>query len=186
MDTHEHLLQLLSTMLMEINTLQAQVLPVTYANTTIDRHNGSTDLSDSGDTSPISRGLQTLEQLTREALTIVEDQATPEPEELTLAKVFSRLVEIEKRQNMPNSRLAFNHSEDEVPPKAETIRILVVDGQAVSRAGLHHLLDSYAELSIVGEAADGVQAVSETLEVGPQVVLMDTHLPDGQSLEGVR
>jgi DNA-binding NarL/FixJ family response regulator len=183
MDTHEHLLQILGTMLREINALQAQTLPTTYVNTTTGWHNGSTDdLSDSEDTSPIHRGLQILEQLTREALTIVEDQVTSEMEEMTLAKVLSRLVEIEKRQNTHSS----HYGENAALPKSETIRILLVDGQAVSRAGLRHLLDSYAGLSIIGEAADGVQAVSETLEVGPQVVLMDTHLPEGQSLEALR
>ena len=35
-------------------------------------------------------------------------------------------------------------------------------------------------------AADGVQAVSETLELGPQVVLMDAHLPGGQSMEALK
>jgi DNA-binding NarL/FixJ family response regulator len=73
-----------------------------------------------------------------------------------------------------------------VATPAETIRILIVDGQAVSRAGLRHLLQSYVSLSIIGEAADGVQAVSETLELGPKVVLMDTHLPEGQALEALR
>ncbi|MBV9708254.1 MAG: hypothetical protein JO125_12690, partial [Chloroflexi bacterium] len=46
----------------------------------------------------------------------------------------------------------------------QTVRILVVDGQAVTRAGLRRLLESYGDLAVVGEAADGVQAVSETLE----------------------
>ncbi len=66
------------------------------------------------------------------------------------------------------------------------MRILIVDSQAVTRAGLHRLLDSYAGLQVVGEAADGVQAVSEMLELGPQVVLMDAQLPEGQSLEALR
>jgi DNA-binding NarL/FixJ family response regulator len=69
---------------------------------------------------------------------------------------------------------------------SDQVRILVVDNQAVTRAGLHRLLDSYAGLQVVGEAADGVQAVSEMLELGPQVVLMDAQLPDGQSLEALR
>ncbi len=68
----------------------------------------------------------------------------------------------------------------------EIVRLLIVDGQAVTRAGLHRLLESYAGLQVVGEAADGVQAVSETLELGPAVVLMDTQLPEGQSLEALR
>ena len=68
----------------------------------------------------------------------------------------------------------------------QVIRILVVESQAVTRAGLHRLLESYSGLQVIGEAADGVQAVSETLELGPRVVLMDTQLPNGQSLEALR
>jgi DNA-binding NarL/FixJ family response regulator len=64
------------------------------------------------------------------------------------------------------------------------ITILLVDKQAVTRAGLHRLLESYDGLRIVGEAADGVQAVSETLELGPQIVIMDTQL--AESMEAVR
>ena len=71
-------------------------------------------------------------------------------------------------------------------PEHTRVRVLVVDGQAVTRAGLRRLLESYADLEVVGEAADGVQAVSETIELGPQVVLMDTQLPNGQSLEALR
>jgi len=41
-------------------------------------------------------------------------------------------------------------------------------------------------LEVVGEAADGVQAVSETLELGPQVVVMDANLPNRQSLEALK
>ena len=66
------------------------------------------------------------------------------------------------------------------------VRVLVVDTQAVTRAGLRHMLENYADLDIIGEAADGVQAVSETMELGPQVVIMDAQLPNGQSLEALR
>jgi DNA-binding NarL/FixJ family response regulator len=70
------------------------------------------------------------------------------------------------------------------PP--DRVRVLVVEAQAVTRAGLRRLLESYPDLQVVGEAADGVQAVSETLELGPQVVLMDMQLPAGQSMEALR
>ncbi len=73
-----------------------------------------------------------------------------------------------------------------LPTSLEKIRILVVDNLAVSRVGLRRLLESYADLQVVGEAADGVQAVSETLELGPQVVLMDALLPGGQSMEALK
>jgi DNA-binding NarL/FixJ family response regulator len=69
---------------------------------------------------------------------------------------------------------------------AERIRILIVDSQSVIRAGLQHLLETTADIQVVGEAVDGVQAVSETLELGPQVVLLDAQLPDGESLEALR
>ncbi len=76
--------------------------------------------------------------------------------------------------------------EQPTTPVAPRVGVLVVDSQAVTRAGLRRLLESYADLHVVGAAADGVQAVSETLELGPQVVLMDMQLPNGQSLEALR
>ncbi|HEY4387658.1 MAG TPA: LuxR C-terminal-related transcriptional regulator [Ktedonobacteraceae bacterium] len=69
---------------------------------------------------------------------------------------------------------------------SESISILVVDRQAVIRAALKRLLESYSGLHVIGEAGDGVQAVSETLELGPQVVLLDSQLSDNQSLEALR
>ena len=66
------------------------------------------------------------------------------------------------------------------------VHVLVVDSQTVTRAGLRRLLEGYPDLEIVGEASDGVQAVSEALELGPQVVLMDTQLPNNQTLEALR
>jgi DNA-binding NarL/FixJ family response regulator len=69
---------------------------------------------------------------------------------------------------------------------SESISVLVVDRQAVIRAALKRLLESYPGLHVIGEAGDGVQAVSETLELGPQVVLLDSQLSENQSLEALR
>jgi DNA-binding NarL/FixJ family response regulator len=66
------------------------------------------------------------------------------------------------------------------------IRVLVVDSLAVTRAGLRHLLENYRDVLVIGEAVDGVQAVSETAELAPRVVIMDAQLPGGQSLEALR
>ena len=66
------------------------------------------------------------------------------------------------------------------------IRVLVVDAQAVTRAGLRRLLEGSDDIHVVGEARDGVQAVSEAMELGPKVVIMDALLPNGQSLEALR
>ena len=82
-----------------------------------------------------------------------------------------------------------NGNTQSLPAQNETdhpVRVLVVESQTVTRAGLRRLLESYKDLQVIGEAADGVQAVSETLELGPQVVLIDTQLPGGQSLEALR
>ena len=82
-----------------------------------------------------------------------------------------------------------NENAESLPAQPEAghpVRVLVVESQTVTRAGLRRLLESYKDLQVIGEAADGVQAVSETLELGPQVVLIDTQLPGGQSLEALR
>jgi DNA-binding NarL/FixJ family response regulator len=76
--------------------------------------------------------------------------------------------------------------EESLGNAAARIRILLVDSQTVTRAGLRRLLESYPDLVVVGEAADGVQAVSETAELAPQVVILDAQLPNGQSLEALR
>jgi DNA-binding NarL/FixJ family response regulator len=64
--------------------------------------------------------------------------------------------------------------------------VLVVDGQAVSRAGLRRLLESYADLEIVGEAENSIQAVSETAELLPQIVLIDAQLPEHGAVATLR
>lgn len=82
--------------------------------------------------------------------------------------------------------VALEMVEKEVGAINQPLRILIVDGQAVPRAGLRRLLESYPGLQVIGEAADGVQAVSETLELGPRVVLMDALLPNNQSIEALK
>jgi DNA-binding NarL/FixJ family response regulator len=74
----------------------------------------------------------------------------------------------------------------ETAEKLAKISILIVDHQAVSRAGLRRLLESYPDLEVVGEAADSVQAVSETAELLPQIIVLDAQLPENQSLDTLR
>ena len=63
-----------------------------------------------------------------------------------------------------------------------TTRILVVDDQALIRAGFRAILDSEADLEVVGEAADGHEAVTAVRALAPDVVLMDIRMP---GLDGI-
>lgn len=67
-----------------------------------------------------------------------------------------------------------------------TITLLLVDDQEIVRAGLRSLLESHAQLKIVGEAANGEQAVRMAQELKPDVVLMDISMPgmDGTEATG--
>lgn len=58
-----------------------------------------------------------------------------------------------------------------------TIRILLVDDQALFREGLHTLLSVHEDLQVVGEASNGQEAVTAVAELSPDVVLMDLRMP---------
>ena len=58
-----------------------------------------------------------------------------------------------------------------------TIRVLVVDDQALIRTGLVALFTAAPGLEVAGEAADGAQAVARAAETRPDVVLMDIRMP---------
>jgi DNA-binding NarL/FixJ family response regulator len=60
---------------------------------------------------------------------------------------------------------------------APMIRVLLVDDHRLVRAGLTSLLATAADLDVVGEAADGAQAVAAVLDSAPDVVLMDLSMP---------
>jgi DNA-binding NarL/FixJ family response regulator len=57
------------------------------------------------------------------------------------------------------------------------IRILLADDHRLVRAGLARLLSTAADLEVVAEASDGQQAVERSLEVSPDVILMDLSMP---------
>ncbi|MFB5268912.1 response regulator [Paenibacillus enshidis] len=60
------------------------------------------------------------------------------------------------------------------------VRILVVDDHVVVRSGLIALLDGKHDISVIGDAADGDEAIAKALELHPDVVLMDFSMPPGK------
>ena len=64
-----------------------------------------------------------------------------------------------------------------------TIRLLIVDDQALVRSGLRKLLESEPEFEVVGEAGDGEQAVWSAAHLKPDLVLMDIRMPVMDGLE---
>jgi len=67
-----------------------------------------------------------------------------------------------------------------------TIRVLLAEDQAIVRAGFRALLDGEADLEVVGEAADGREAVSLAHELRPDLVVMDIRMPGLDGLEATR
>ncbi|HEV2639144.1 MAG TPA: response regulator transcription factor [Actinocrinis sp.] len=57
------------------------------------------------------------------------------------------------------------------------IRVLLADDQALVRAGFHALLSRAEDIEVVGEAADGIEAVEAARRTRPDVVLMDVRMP---------
>ncbi|MEV4616262.1 response regulator transcription factor [Kitasatospora sp. NPDC049258] len=67
-----------------------------------------------------------------------------------------------------------------------TIRVLIVDDQAMVRAGFAALLNAQSDIDVVGDAADGKQALEASGRTHPDVVLMDVRMPEMDGLEAAR
>lgn len=67
-----------------------------------------------------------------------------------------------------------------------TIRVLVVDDQAMVRAGMHMLLTGEPDIEVVAEAANGREAIAQAARFRPEVVLMDIRMPEVDGIEATR
>ncbi|MFN8472557.1 MAG: response regulator transcription factor [Anaerolineae bacterium] len=66
------------------------------------------------------------------------------------------------------------------------LRVLLVDDHPVVRLGLRALLESEPDMEVVGEAGNGMEAVSRTQELKPDIVIMDISMPEMDGLEATR
>lgn len=66
------------------------------------------------------------------------------------------------------------------------LRVLLVDDQELVRTGFRMILGAMDELEIVGEAADGLQAIEEAKRLDPDVVLMDIRMPEMNGIDATR
>jgi YesN/AraC family two-component response regulator len=66
------------------------------------------------------------------------------------------------------------------------IRVLLADDQALVRAGFRALLDAQEGIEVVGEAADGEEALRLARALRPDIVLMDIRMPGMDGLEATR
>ena len=69
---------------------------------------------------------------------------------------------------------------------AAPIRVVLADDQEMVRAGLRMLIDFQPDLEVVGEAADGIEAVEVVTRARPDVVLMDVRMPRCDGIEAAR
>jgi CheY-like chemotaxis protein len=66
------------------------------------------------------------------------------------------------------------------------LRILIVDDHAAVRRVFRELLEERAELHVVGEAANGIEAIAEARALRPDVILMDVSMPEMDGIEATR
>lgn len=79
---------------------------------------------------------------------------------------------------MTNGRMAAPHTQQ--------ITIVIADDHPVVRIGVRNMLQGMSGLEVIGEAADGDEAITETLELLPDVLLLDLQMPRLPGLEAMR
>ncbi|MDX6364500.1 MAG: hypothetical protein QOC85_3510 [Streptomyces sp.] len=76
-------------------------------------------------------------------------------------------------------------TDDALPAGPPAITLLIVDDHPVVRDGLRGMFESAPGFAVLGEASNGVEAVSLTASLDPDVVLMDLRMPGGNGVEAI-
>ncbi|AMG82812.1 MULTISPECIES: response regulator [Microbacterium] len=66
------------------------------------------------------------------------------------------------------------------------IRVLLVDDHALLRAGFRTILDTQPDITVVGEASTGAEAIAQAADLRPDVITMDVQMPDMDGIEATR
>jgi DNA-binding NarL/FixJ family response regulator len=70
--------------------------------------------------------------------------------------------------------------------ETQTIKLLLADDHAIVRDGLRSLIEQQTDMEIIGEAADGAEAVASACSLRPDVVVMDVSMPQVNGIEATR
>jgi PAS domain S-box-containing protein len=89
--------------------------------------------------------------------------------------------QVEKAKSAPPSQ-PFHGA----PSSTDKIRILLVDDHKMVREGFYHILNAQSDMEVVGEAENGQQAIALCHSLGPDVVVMDLHMPNMDGLEATK
>jgi DNA-binding NarL/FixJ family response regulator len=68
----------------------------------------------------------------------------------------------------------------------EKIKVMIVDDNEVVREGLKSILEPQVDIDVIGEAVDGLDAVTKAEKLKPDVILMDAHMPGIDGTEATR
>lgn len=70
--------------------------------------------------------------------------------------------------------------------ETDKIRVLLADDHAVVRSGLRLIVDAQPDMTVTGEAKDGLEAIEKAQELEPDVIVMDISMPNLGGLEAIR
>ncbi len=138
------------------------------------------DVNEADNTEPNHFGLFSIKERIEGLNGRVEIRSSPgEGTCVTLLVPIPAVVEASR----DDEALKITSNGDEEPHR---LRILLVDDHAMVREGLRSILESYADLEVVGEAGDGMEAVKLARTRHPDVVVMDINMPRMDGIAATR